>query len=172
MPDDKPTPATPRPALGEEFRRSAEEQNTRAADETAEPSPAAATSVPPDVAGEPAPVPPIADEPSHLEQASQEPPPDKADDDERAGPRAGLPILSVGSFDPIVPELCAKLAELGYETPTSRGENPHAIIGKEEMQAARQFRRDHDVTDDPDAFAMDEADQHIGPWTIEAILSA
>jgi hypothetical protein len=92
--------------------------------------------------------------------------------DEPAGPRAGLPILSVGSTDPIIPEMCAKLAALGYDTPTSRGENPHSIVGPEELQAARQFRRDNDVEDDPDAFGHDEAGQHIGPWTIEAILSA
>jgi peptidoglycan hydrolase-like protein with peptidoglycan-binding domain len=90
----------------------------------------------------------------------------------KGSPRAGLPILSVGSSDPVVPGLFAKLAELGYDTPTSRGENPHAVVGAEELQAARQFRRDHDVTDDADAFEHGEADQHIGPWTIEAILAA
>ncbi|HUR85648.1 MAG TPA: hypothetical protein VMY78_09905 [Solirubrobacteraceae bacterium] len=93
-------------------------------------------------------------------------------DDEPAGPRAGLPILAVGSVHPLIPELCAKLAQLGYDTPTARGENPHCVVGPEELAAARQFRRDHDVEDDPDAFGHDEATNHIGPWTIEAILDA
>lgn len=93
-------------------------------------------------------------------------------------PRAGLPILSCGSQDPIVPTLFAKLAELGIETPTSRGLNPHGVVGVEEIAAVRAFRREHGVSDDAEAFGGDHdegrkiADSHVGPWSIEAILRA
>jgi peptidoglycan hydrolase-like protein with peptidoglycan-binding domain len=99
-------------------------------------------------------------------------------DDPPITPRAGLPLLSSGSADPYVHTACAQLAALGYETPTSRGENAYGVVGPEELQAFRQFRNDHNVREDPTAFGGDNpvgreiADNHIGPWTLEALTRA
>jgi peptidoglycan hydrolase-like protein with peptidoglycan-binding domain len=93
-------------------------------------------------------------------------------------PRAGLPLLGSGSSDPAVHTLFTALAQLGYETPISRGENPYGLIGPEELAAVRQFRRDYNVQEDPGPFGGDNdygrttADNHVGPWTGEAILRA
>lgn len=96
-------------------------------------------------------------------------------------PRAGLPLLVSGGSTgpgPLAQGLFTALAELGYETPISRGANPFGIIGPEELTAVSQFRRDYGVQEDPEAFGGDNAqgravaDSHIGPWTGEAILRA
>ncbi|MEA2664885.1 MAG: hypothetical protein QOI11_1829 [Candidatus Eremiobacteraeota bacterium] len=95
-------------------------------------------------------------------------------------PRAGLPILSSGSVDPQTPDIFRKLAELDekYQTPISRGETAHGVVGAEEMAAVRAFRRDYNVLEDPSPFGGDNptgrevADNHIGPWTLEALFRA
>lgn len=99
-------------------------------------------------------------------------------EDPGIAPRAGLPLLVNGSADAAAAPLFSALAELGYPTPISRGENPFHVIGQEEMAAVRQFRRDYGVREDPSPFGGDNlggnsvADTHIGPWTGEAILRA
>jgi peptidoglycan hydrolase-like protein with peptidoglycan-binding domain len=103
---------------------------------------------------------------------------DRDNDDPEVVPRAGLPLLAPGGADPAAHALFTALAELGYETSVSRGENPFGVIGPEEMAAVRQFRRDYNVQEDPTLFGGDNdysrqlADGHIGPWTGEAILRA
>jgi peptidoglycan hydrolase-like protein with peptidoglycan-binding domain len=96
-------------------------------------------------------------------------------------PRAGLPLLVSGGAtgpDPTAQALFTALAELGYETPISRGANPFGTIGAEELAAVRQFRRDYGVRENPEAFGGDNpqgnmvAESHIGPYTGEAILRA
>lgn len=99
-------------------------------------------------------------------------------DDPGITPRAGLPLLVSGGADAVAAPLFSALAELGYETPISRGQNPFHVIGPEELAAVRQFRRDYGVLEDPNGFGGDNlagqavADSHIGPWTGEAILRA
>lgn len=102
------------------------------------------------------------------------------DDASDITPREGLPLLSSGSADPIVLEVCRALAELddAYATPSSRGENAAGVLGPEELQAFRHFRADYSVSEDPTAFGGDNpitreiAENHVGPWTLEAILRA
>lgn len=102
------------------------------------------------------------------------------EDPEESGitPRAGLPLLASGSADPAVHTIFSALARLGYETPVSRGENPVGIVGPEELAAVRQFRHDYGVQEDPTLFggenehARQIAENHIGPWTGEAIMRA
>lgn len=96
-------------------------------------------------------------------------------------PRAGLPLLVSGGSLGVGPEaqaLFTALAELGYETPISRGANPFGVLGSEEMSAVEQFRRDYGVTESPEPFGGDNATgravaaSHIGGYTGEAILRA
>lgn len=90
-------------------------------------------------------------------------------------PRAGLPSVGPGGADDGVHELLGKLGELGFESPTSRGENPFGTLGVEELAAIRQFRNDFGVREDPTAYGGDSeqarqlAGDQLGPWTGEAI---
>lgn len=88
------------------------------------------------------------------------------------------PTLSSGSADPAVVELAGQLHDLGYESSISQGENPFHLVDGSVLAAVRQFRRDYGVQEDPTGFGGDNdhgravADNHIGPWTWEAIARA
>jgi hypothetical protein len=92
--------------------------------------------------------------------------------------RHNLPILTSGSGGPEVTELCRRLHSLGYETSVSRGENYFATVDQSVMDAVRTFRRDYGVREDPSGFGASGgdpaqlADNHIGPWTWEALIRA
>lgn len=84
-----------------------------------------------------------------------------------------MPTLASGSDGPAVLELGARLAKLGYESSVSRGENPFAILDPTLLDAVRDFRADFGVHDDYRTFAdPDDAANHVGPFTWEALLRA
>lgn len=84
----------------------------------------------------------------------------------------GKPILTSGSGGPVVHELGALLAELGYESSVSRGENPFAIVDPSVLEAVQAFRRDHDVAEAVESFPEADRDRYVGPVTWQALLDA
>jgi hypothetical protein len=85
----------------------------------------------------------------------------------------GKPQLTSGSDGQAVIELGARLNALGYESSLSRGENPFAILDESVLDAVRAFRRDHGVREDPRGYTSEsDADNHVGPFTWEALLAA
>lgn len=90
----------------------------------------------------------------------------------------GRPILVSGSAGPEVLDLSQRLAALGYDSSTTRGENPFLHVDQSVLAAVEQFRRDYDVQEDPEAFGGDNpegrrlAQAHIGPLTWAALIRA
>lgn len=85
-----------------------------------------------------------------------------------------FPILTSGSADQCVHELGRKLAALGYPSSVSAGENPFGLVDPTVSAAVRAFRTDYGIKVDPAPFNGNQAtaDNHIDPWTVEAILRA
>lgn len=88
------------------------------------------------------------------------------------------PILTSGSAHPVIHELGRKLADLGFPNSVSRGTNPFGSVDESVMSAIDQFRSRNGVQEDPSGFGGNtpagrtSAAAHIGPWTIEGILTA
>ncbi len=88
------------------------------------------------------------------------------------------PILASGSAHPVVHELGRKLSELGHPNSVSRGENPFGAVDESIMTAVAAFCSQYGVQEDPSGFGGNTpagrllAAAHIGPWTIEGILTA
>ncbi len=86
--------------------------------------------------------------------------------------------LTSGSADPFVHELGRKLAQLGFPNSVSAGENPFGAVDSSIMTAVGGFRQRYGVRPDPSGFGGDTpagralAENHIDPWTIEAVLRA
>lgn len=85
-----------------------------------------------------------------------------------------FPILTSGSADQSVHELGRKLAELGYPNSVSAGENPFGTVDASVLGAVKAFRTAYGVEVDASPFNGNQAvaDNHIDPWTVEAILRA
>jgi hypothetical protein len=77
-------------------------------------------------------------------------------------------FVASGAAGELVVELAAALAHLGYETATSRGENPQGVYGESERQAVLRFRAEYGIQEDPAVIAVTTADT-VGPWTWEAL---
>lgn len=88
------------------------------------------------------------------------------------------PILTHGSSHQCVHELGRKLADLGYPSSVSRGENPFGTVDASLMTAVAAFRAHHGVEPDPSGFGGNNprgralAAEHLDPWTVEGILRA
>lgn len=88
------------------------------------------------------------------------------------------PILTSGSAHPVVHELGRKLGDLGFPNSVSRGENPFGAVDQSVLSAVGAFRGQYGVKPDPSAFGGDTpqgralAENHLDPWTVEAILRA
>jgi hypothetical protein len=72
---------------------------------------------------------------------------------------------------PHVEELCACLALLGFETPLSKGQNPHAIYARGEAAAVDAFRAAYGVEEAPEVIRA-TGRSVVGPWTWEALFRA
>lgn len=85
-----------------------------------------------------------------------------------------LPILTSGSADPCVHDLGRKLGRLGFPNSVSEGNNPFGHVDGTVLTAVKAFRRQYGVRTDPSSFGGDQetADNHLDPWTVEAILRA
>lgn len=87
-----------------------------------------------------------------------------------AHPAVGRPTVSVGSADPAVTELTAKLNELGYEVPVG------PTVTLEVINVVNAFRRKYDVDDAvesiPEGYSPEVRSRWIGPETWAAILAA
>lgn len=88
------------------------------------------------------------------------------------------PILTSGSAHHSVHELGRKLGDLGYPNSVSRGENPFGTVDDTVLAAVHTFRSQYGVQPDPTGFGGNtpagraNAEAHLDPWTIEAILRA
>jgi hypothetical protein len=84
------------------------------------------------------------------------------------------PILTSGSADPVVHELGRKLGKLGFSNSASEGRNPFGLVDQTVMSAVKSFRHAYGIVVDASGFAGSQAlaDEHIDPWTVEAILRA
>jgi hypothetical protein len=73
-----------------------------------------------------------------------------------------------------VHELGRKLGELGFPNSVSEGNNPFGHVDGTVMTAIKAFRRNFGIRTDPSSFGGDQeqADNHVDPWTVEAILRA
>jgi peptidoglycan hydrolase-like protein with peptidoglycan-binding domain len=80
----------------------------------------------------------------------------------------GHGLLIPGSAGEDVETLARLLAYAGFPTATSRGENPLAIFGESEREAANAFRRDYGIEEDPAVIAA-SVPEVVGPWTWEAL---
>lgn len=89
----------------------------------------------------------------------------------------GKPILSGGSAGPAVFELGRLLAEAGFETSISRGENAYGVYDASVQAAVDAFRADYDVEEDAAAFGAGDQGRRtaaavVGPATWAALLDA
>jgi hypothetical protein len=85
------------------------------------------------------------------------------------------PILGPGSAGEDVRELCALLEAVGYETSTTRGENPFMVLDASVGAAVLQFRQAHDVSEAEDELAMpseNDRRHYVGAQTWEALYRA
>ena len=88
------------------------------------------------------------------------------------------PILTSGSSHPCVHELGRKLGQLGFPNSTSRGENPFGAVDQSILTALGGFRAAYGVQPDPTPFGGNSArgrqtaENHLDPWTTEAVLRA
>jgi peptidoglycan hydrolase-like protein with peptidoglycan-binding domain len=88
------------------------------------------------------------------------------------------PILTSGSAHPVVHELGRKLGDLGFPNSASRGANPFGAVDESVLSAVGAFRQAYGVQPDPSGFggntqaAKSLAENHLDPWTVEAILRA
>lgn len=80
-------------------------------------------------------------------------------------------LLTSGEAGDDVVELCQLLANLGIETSTSRGENPHGIFDDSVRAGVEAFRAQYGVKEDPQVVAATIA-AVVGPWTWEALSRA
>lgn len=90
--------------------------------------------------------------------------------------RHQCPTLTSGAAGPLVAELAQRLAELGYESSISRGENAWAVLDHSVMGAVQAFRHAYGVEEDPTPWggrtpdAISRAAAHVGPYTWEALI--
>ena len=80
-------------------------------------------------------------------------------------------MLSAGMAGDEVVELAGLLAQLGYGTSISSGQNPHAIYDSGVADAVRTFCADYGAQEDPQVRAARTEDT-VGPWLWEALTRA
>lgn len=95
---------------------------------------------------------------------------EKRDDEKRDESRdesrelEGRPLLASGDAHPAVHELGHKLADAGYETSTSRGENPFGHVDESIIAAVRGYTSDRDLSDD-DRRQLDRGTVPLSVWS-------
>jgi hypothetical protein len=88
------------------------------------------------------------------------------------------PILTSGSQHACVHIIGRKLGDLGFASSVSQGRNPFGAVDPTVLAAVISFRQAYNVEPDPYGFGgntrkgRENAENHLDPWTVEAILRA
>lgn len=83
------------------------------------------------------------------------------------------PLLTSGMAGEPVHELAMLLANIGYPSSISKGQNPTYAFDESVQAAVNLFKREYHVAEDPSQFPVQhDPELYVGPWLWEALIRA